>query len=41
VLVGKYADHLPLNRQPEIYPREGVELELTLLAQWVGKVAVF
>jgi len=36
VLVGKYADHVPLYRQAEIYAREGVELDRTLLAQWVG-----
>ena len=36
VLVGKYADHLPLYRQAEIYAREGVDLDRTLLAQWVG-----
>ncbi|MGH7121316.1 MAG: IS66 family transposase [Acetobacteraceae bacterium] len=36
VLTGKYANHLPLYRQSEIYAREGVELERTLLAQWVG-----
>ncbi len=39
VLVGKYADHLPLYRQAEIYAREGVELGRTLLAQWVGQTA--
>ncbi len=39
VLVGKYADHLPLYRQAEIYAREGVELDRTLLAQWVGNTA--
>ncbi len=39
VLVGKYADHLPLYRQAEIYAREGVELDRTLLAQWVGRTA--
>ncbi|HUY11937.1 MAG TPA: IS66 family transposase [Candidatus Baltobacteraceae bacterium] len=38
VLVGKYADHLPLYRQAEIYAREGVELDRTLLAQWVGNI---
>jgi transposase len=37
VLTGKYADHLPLYRQAEIYAREGVELDRTLLAQWVGQ----
>jgi transposase len=36
VLVGKYADHKPLYRQAEIYAREGVHLERSLLAQWVG-----
>ena len=36
VLVGKYADHLPLYRQSEIYAREGVDLDRSLLAQWVG-----
>jgi transposase len=36
VLVSKYADHLPLYRQAEIYGREGVELERSTLADWVG-----
>lgn len=36
VLVSKYADHLPLYRQCEIYTREGVELERSTLAGWVG-----
>ncbi len=36
VLVSKYADHLPLYRQSEIYAREGVELERSTLADWVG-----
>src|SRR6516164_9030128 len=36
VLVAKYADHLPLYRQAEIYEREGVELERSTLADWVG-----
>jgi transposase len=39
VVVGKYSDHLPLYRQAEIYAREGVELDRTLLAQWVGNVS--
>jgi transposase len=34
VLVSKYADHLPLYRQSEIYAREGVELERSTLADW-------
>jgi hypothetical protein len=36
VLVAKYADHLPLNRQAEIYRREGVELDRSTLADWLG-----
>jgi transposase len=36
VLVSKYADHLPLYRQAEIYARAGVELERSTLADWVG-----
>jgi transposase len=39
LVVGKFADHLPLYRQAEIYAREGVELSRTLLAQWVGSVS--
>jgi transposase len=37
ILVAKYADHLPLYRQSEIYAREGVELERSTMAEWVGK----
>jgi transposase len=36
VLVSKYADHLPLYRQAEIYAREGVELDRSTMAEWVG-----
>jgi transposase len=36
VLTSKYADHLPLYRQAQIYAREGVELERSTLAEWVG-----
>ena len=39
VLVSKYADHLPLYRQAEIYQREGVELDRSTLADWVGGVS--
>lgn len=39
VLVSKYADHLPLYRQSGIYAREGVELERSTLAGWVGRSA--
>jgi transposase len=36
VLVAKYADHCPLYRQSEIYAREGVDLDRSTLADWVG-----
>jgi hypothetical protein len=36
VLVSKYADHLLLYRQAEIYRREGIELDRSILADWVG-----
>jgi transposase len=36
VLVAKYADHCPLYRQAEIYAREGVDLDRSTLAGWVG-----
>ncbi len=39
VLVAKYADHLPLYRQSGIYEREGVHLERSTLADWVGSAA--
>jgi len=39
VLVSKFADHLPLYRQSVIYAREGVELDRSLLAKWVGHSA--
>jgi transposase len=39
VLVSKYADHLPLYRQCAIYAREGVELDRSTLADWVGGAA--
>ena len=39
VLVAKFDDHLPLYRQSEIYAREGVDLERSTLADWVGRSA--
>ncbi len=36
ILVAKYADHLPLYRQSEIYAREGVDLDRSTMADWVG-----
>jgi transposase len=39
ILVSKYADHLPLYRQAQIYARQGVELDRSTLADWVGRAA--
>jgi transposase len=39
VLVSKYADHLPLYRQAQIYQRQGVALDRSTLADWVGRAA--
>jgi transposase len=39
VAVSKFADALPLYRQAQIYAREGVELERSTLADWLGGVA--
>jgi transposase len=36
VLVSKYGDHLPLYRQSQIYAREGIDLDRSTLADWVG-----
>jgi len=36
VLTSKFVDHLPLYRQSAIYAREGVELDRSTLAKWVG-----
>lgn len=40
VLVGKYADHLPLYRQAQIMARQGIEIDRSTLAFWVGYAAV-
>lgn len=39
VVVSKYADHLPLYRQSQILARQGVSIERSTLAQWVGAAA--
>ena len=38
IAVSKYADGLPLYRQEAIYARDQVELDRSLMAQWMGKV---
>lgn len=37
LLVSKYADHLPLYRQSQIFERDGLDLDRSTLADWVGK----
>jgi transposase len=39
VLISKYCDHLPLYRQSQIFARQGVELDRSTLANWVGGAA--
>jgi transposase len=39
VIVGKYADHLPLYRQAQIYARQGIQLDRSTLADWTGRAA--
>jgi transposase len=37
VLVSKYADHVPLYRQAQIFGRQGVTLDRSTLSNWVGR----
>jgi len=39
ILFAKYRAHLPLNRQSDIYAKEGVDLDVSTLADWVGACA--
>lgn len=39
VAVSKYLDHLPLYRQSEIYARQGVDLERSTMAGWIGAIS--
>jgi len=39
VLFAKYGLHLPLNRQSDAYAREGIDLDVSTLADWVGAAA--
>jgi transposase len=36
VMHGKFCDHQPLNRQSESFAREGIDLSVSTLADWVG-----
>jgi len=37
VLVAKYSEHLPLYRQAQIFARNGIDLDRSTLANWVGR----
>ena len=39
VLISKYCDHLPVYRQSVIYARDGVDIDRSTMAEWVGKMA--
>jgi transposase len=39
ILFSKYGLHLPLNRQSTVYAREGVDLDVSTLADWIGAAA--
>ena len=39
VVISKYADHLPLYRQAQIYARQGLKLDRSTLADWTGRAA--
>ncbi|MBX8802992.1 IS66 family transposase [Ochrobactrum sp. MR28] len=39
ILVSKYADHLPLYRQAQIMARQGIDIDRSTLADWVGRAA--
>jgi len=36
ILHSKFGNHLPLNRQSESFAREGIDLDVSTLADWVG-----
>ena len=39
MLFAKYGLHLPLNRQSDVYAQEGIDLDVSTLADWVGAAA--
>ena len=39
VVVSKFCDHLPLYRQADIYARSGVEIDRSVMAGWIGRLA--
>jgi len=39
VAVSKFVDHLPLYRQSEIYARQGIDLDRSTMAGWIGPIS--
>jgi transposase len=39
IVIAKFCDHLPLYRQAEIYARAGIDVDRSLLADWLGHLA--
>ena len=39
IMFAKYGLHLPLNRQSTVYAREGIDLDVSTLADWIGAAA--
>ncbi len=37
VLISKFADHLPLYRQAQIFSRQGIALDRSTLGDWIGR----
>lgn len=38
-VIAKFCDHLPFYRQAEIWRRDGIEVDRTMLANWAGRIA--
>ena len=38
-MVSKFGDYLPFYRQADIYRRQGIDLDRTMLANWAGRAA--
>ncbi len=36
ILYAKFGEHQPLNRQSGSYARQGIDLDVSTLADWVG-----
>jgi transposase len=39
IMVARFDDHLPYYRQSEIYARDGIELDRSMLAEWMGHMS--